>query len=193
MWSPPGWTTPNSFAYPGATSSISANGSANGIVWASENTNPAILHAYDAGDLHPLYDSNQAAASRDHFGAGNKFITPMIANGKVYVGTTNGVGCSVFYPPTYHAVRQSATARQHRQSSLSDHMQPSQLQRIAAARRTQSERDDGPDQHCFLTPGTPMSPWRNQHERHGTATLRNYRSRQEAVGQAHGLSGRPAF
>jgi hypothetical protein len=25
-------------------------------------------------------------------GAGNRFITPMIANGKVYVGTTTGVG-----------------------------------------------------------------------------------------------------
>jgi hypothetical protein len=37
-----------------------------------------------------LYDSNQAANSRDHF-SDNKFITPMIANGKVYVGTTNSV------------------------------------------------------------------------------------------------------
>lgn len=40
---------------------------------------------------HELYDSNQAAASRDQFGPGNKYITPMIVNGKVYVGTTNGV------------------------------------------------------------------------------------------------------
>jgi hypothetical protein len=90
--SPPVWTTSNSFGYPGATPSISANGTANGIVWAAQNSNPAVLYAYDAGDLHPLYNSNQASGARDQFGAGNKFITPMIANGKVYVGTTNGVG-----------------------------------------------------------------------------------------------------
>ena len=65
---------------------------ANAILWATENTNPAVLHAYDATDLSTeLYNSNQAG-TRDQFGAGNKFITPTIANGKVYVGTTNGVG-----------------------------------------------------------------------------------------------------
>ncbi len=84
--------TANSFGYPGATPSISANGSLNGIVWATENTNPAILHAYNAKTLVEIYNSGQAANGRDHFGAGNKYITPMIANGKVYVGTTNGVG-----------------------------------------------------------------------------------------------------
>ena len=86
-------TTGTSFGYPGATPSVSANGSNYGIVWASENTNPAALHAYRADDLSTeLYNSNQATGSRDHFGAGNKFITPTVANGKVYVGTTNGVG-----------------------------------------------------------------------------------------------------
>jgi hypothetical protein len=38
-----------------------------------------------------LYNSNQAASGRDHFGAGNKFITPMIADGKVFAATTNSV------------------------------------------------------------------------------------------------------
>ena len=62
------------------------------IVWAHENTNPAVLHAYDATNLtHELYNSNQAANGRDQLGAGNKFITPAVADGKVFVGATNGV------------------------------------------------------------------------------------------------------
>lgn len=84
--------TTTSFGYPGATPSISTNAGRDAIVWATENTNPAVLHAYNARTLVELYNSNQAANGRDQFGAGNKFITPMIANGKVYVGTTNGVG-----------------------------------------------------------------------------------------------------
>ncbi len=79
------------FVYPGATPSISANGTSNAIVWAVENTTPAVLHAYDATNLNELYNSNQASGGRDQFGAGNKFITPMIVNGKVFVGTPNGV------------------------------------------------------------------------------------------------------
>jgi Immunoglobulin I-set domain/PQQ enzyme repeat len=85
--------TPSHFPFPGTAPSVSANGAANGIVWAHENSNPAVLHAYDAGDLsREIYNSNQAAGGRDHFGVGNKFITPTIADGKVFVGTTTGVG-----------------------------------------------------------------------------------------------------
>ena len=91
-------TTPSSqtaatFLYPGATPSISSNGPANAILWAVENNSTAaVLHAYDATNLAiELYNSNQAAGSRDQFGPGNKFITPTIANGRVYVGTTNGL------------------------------------------------------------------------------------------------------
>jgi hypothetical protein len=106
--SPPTWTTANSFVYPGATPSISANGTANAIVWAVENTSSAILHAYDAADLHQLYASNQAPGGRDQFGSGNKFITPMIANGKVYVGTPNGVGVFGILPTNAPPVITSA-------------------------------------------------------------------------------------
>src|ERR1019366_9798822 len=73
--------TVGSFTYPGVLPSISANGSSNGIVWAIENTSTAVLHAFLASDLtHEIYNSNQATIGRDHFGAGNKFITPMIAD-----------------------------------------------------------------------------------------------------------------
>jgi outer membrane protein assembly factor BamB len=84
--------SPSSFAYPGTAPSVSANGSTNGIVWAHETATPGVLHAYDATNLaHELYNSNQAAANRDHFGGANKFITPAVADGKVFIGTTNSV------------------------------------------------------------------------------------------------------
>jgi hypothetical protein len=86
----PASQTTHNFTYPGTTPSVSANGATNGIVWAIENSG-AILFAYDAADLaKELYDSDQAANGRDHF-SGNKFITPMVVNGKVYVGTPNSV------------------------------------------------------------------------------------------------------
>jgi hypothetical protein len=88
----PSSSTATSFTYPGTAPAVSANGTSNGIVWAHENANPAVLHAYDAGNLaHELYNSSQAAGGRDQFGAGNKFITPAIADGKVFVGTQTGV------------------------------------------------------------------------------------------------------
>jgi len=82
-----------SFPYPGTTPSVSANGSASGIVWAIEHSDPNdVLHAYDAGNLAiELYNSNQASGGRDRFGQASHFGTPMIVNGKVYVGTTTNV------------------------------------------------------------------------------------------------------
>ena len=84
--------TAETFAYPGTAPSISANGTSHGIVWAVESrgSDAGILHAYDANDLRTeLYNSNQAGA-RDNF-SDNKYITPMIANGKVFIGTPTGV------------------------------------------------------------------------------------------------------
>jgi outer membrane protein assembly factor BamB len=92
LTSTPTSMTPTSYAYPGATPSISANGSAQGILWAVENNSTAVLHAYTANNLaQELYNSSQAAGGRDDFGAGNKYMVPTIANGKVYVGMPNGV------------------------------------------------------------------------------------------------------
>jgi len=73
-------TSPETYGYPGATPSISANGSSNGIVWAIESS--GTLNAYDATNLgNELFSGNFPANGN------TKFITPMIANGKVYVGT----------------------------------------------------------------------------------------------------------
>jgi hypothetical protein len=90
----PSSVSPTTFQHPGPTPTISANGAQNGIVWALDSslTSPGILHAYDPTNLaHELYNSTQAANGRDSFGNGNKFITPLIVNGKVYVGTQTGV------------------------------------------------------------------------------------------------------
>ena len=91
--------TATSFGWPGSIPAISANGTSNGILWAVENINPSVLHAYDANNLAiELYNSNQATGGRDHFGAGNKYITATVANGKVFVGTTNSVGVFGNFP-----------------------------------------------------------------------------------------------
>jgi PKD repeat protein len=87
------------FGFPGATPSISANGTNDGIAWEIQSdayvTNgPSILHAYNAADVsQELYNSSQAG-SRDTLGGAVKFTVPTVANGKVYVGTETSL--SVF-------------------------------------------------------------------------------------------------
>ena len=97
-------TTPTSrttrnFGFAGPTSSISAAGTSNGILWALDNfqwestscpgTTSAcqVLYAYDATNLATLlYSSSQASGNRDLSGGAVKFTVPAVANGKVYVG-----------------------------------------------------------------------------------------------------------
>jgi hypothetical protein len=83
------------FAYRGATPSISANGTNNGIVWQltpTPDVNPS-FRAYDAENLsHKLYDSWLST----HMGWPDvltfvKFVAPTVANGKVYLGMTDSV------------------------------------------------------------------------------------------------------
>ena len=87
-----------SFQFPGPTPSVSAQGASGGVLWAIDSsgygvpsqfgTGPAILHAYDAANLSSeLWNSSQAANSRDTAGNAVKFTVPTVANGKVYIGT----------------------------------------------------------------------------------------------------------
>lgn len=85
------------FGFPGSTPSVSSVGSsANGIVWALDNSQycteqsrgcgPAVLHAYDASNVSTeLWNSTEGTGNS----AGNavKFTVPTVANGKVYVPT----------------------------------------------------------------------------------------------------------
>jgi hypothetical protein len=79
----------------GATSSLSANGTSDGLLWEIDATaagsGPAVLHAYDPTNLaQQLYSSSQAGG-RDTAGTAVKFTVPTVADGQVFVGTATEV------------------------------------------------------------------------------------------------------
>ncbi len=86
-------TMPN----PGATPTISAHGSRDGIVWLIQSKpfgsedRPAIVRAFDASNVAvELWNSEQNAA-RDRAGIALRFNSPTVWEGKVYVGTRGGI------------------------------------------------------------------------------------------------------
>jgi hypothetical protein len=74
--------------------SISANDEQNGILWAVRQSyrrgtgTDSSLHAFNATNLEPLYMS---APPRDAIDPATHLTLPMVANGKVYVGTRDNV------------------------------------------------------------------------------------------------------
>jgi hypothetical protein len=76
-------------SYPGATPSISANGTQNGILWVVQNSGPhAVLRALDATKLTTQLYSSDMSAVRDSAGPSVAFAVPTVADGKVFVGTS---------------------------------------------------------------------------------------------------------
>ncbi len=94
----PSSVSSTTFQFPGPSPSVSSQGASGGVVWVIDAgaygipttppAGPAVLHAYDATNLATeLWNSSQAAASRDQAGNAVKFSVPTVANGKVYIGT----------------------------------------------------------------------------------------------------------
>jgi hypothetical protein len=76
--------------YGGSIPIVSSNSGANGVVWLLARTAPIELEAYDATSLgHPLASVNVGPWSNP--GYGNSFLTPMVANGRVYAPAYNVV------------------------------------------------------------------------------------------------------
>lgn len=112
------------FNYPGTTPVVSSNQLTNPILWALDNSmfkapnGNAVLYAYDATNLATeLYDS-AVNPTRDNAGAAVKFTVPIVANGKVYVGTRTRLSVYGLLPTaavetakTYSATTRTARTR----------------------------------------------------------------------------------
>jgi hypothetical protein len=85
--------------HPGATLSISANGTSNGILWAATNSQgqggglgawhmsePGILYAFSLPGMTELWNTQRNSA-RDDCDNYAKFVAPTIANGRVYLAS----------------------------------------------------------------------------------------------------------
>jgi hypothetical protein len=90
----------DTYGFPASTPTLSSNGTLDGIVWdIDRGTNQ--LRAYDATSYgKELYTSAQAPNGRDALGTANKFSTPSIVDGKVFVGTSNSLVAYGLLSPT---------------------------------------------------------------------------------------------
>ncbi len=106
----PSASASNPNGYPGATPSISSNGTSAGIVWAITADDGGRLLAYQASDLTTLYDSHALAS--DQLPGYVEFSVPTIADGKVFAAAEGGVaiyGDSTPLAPAISAVANAAS------------------------------------------------------------------------------------
>ena len=102
----------------GATPVISANGTTNGVIWAAERQEsldtqvgkkPPLLLAFNATNVGTLLYSSGQNATRDTPGLETKFMVPLVANGRVYIGTQTDVDAYGVLPPASSATLTPAT------------------------------------------------------------------------------------
>ena len=145
------------FSFAAPSPIISANGNTNGILWGlddsafgstcSGGSNCQVLYAYDATNLaNMLYNSSQAGNNRDVPGGAVKFATPIVANGKVYVGSQLKVSA-------YGAVSATPTA-------ATPTFSPAPGDYTSTTNVTLSDSTSGATVHCTTdgTTPTPSSP-----------------------------------
>ncbi|HET6328456.1 MAG TPA: fibronectin type III domain-containing protein [Planctomycetaceae bacterium] len=86
--------SPDVYSFPGSTPTITTNPSGgNAIAWDIAGPGKNELRAYNAsqGYSAEIYTSSQAASSRDALGSAVKFTVATVADGQVFVGTTNSI------------------------------------------------------------------------------------------------------
>jgi hypothetical protein len=145
------------FSFSAPSPTISANGNTNGILWGlddsafgstcSGGSNCQVLYGYDATNLaNMLYNSSQAANNRDVPGGAVKFATPIVANGKVYVGSQLKVSA-------YGAISTTPTA-------AIPTFSPAPGDYTSTTNVTLSDSTSGATVHCTTdgTTPTPSSP-----------------------------------
>lgn len=85
------------FTDPGATPTISADGTKNGTVWVigsktwNGSDRPAVLHAYDAANVEKELYNTEENNARDRPAAALRFTIPTVVNGRVYIGAKSEV------------------------------------------------------------------------------------------------------
>ena len=145
------------FSFAAPSPIISANGNTNGILWGlddsafgstcSGGSNCQVLYGYDATNLaNMLYNSSQAGNNRDVPGGAVKFATPIVANGKVYVGSQLKVSA-------YGAISATPTA-------ATPTFSPAPGDYTSTTNVTLSDSTSGATVHCTTdgTTPTPSSP-----------------------------------
>ena len=94
-------TADTDFGYNPGSPIISANGTNDGIVWVYDRQANE-LHAYAATSLGTeLWNSNMNTSGADQLGAAQEFAVPVVANGDVFVATSDALAVyGLLSPPT---------------------------------------------------------------------------------------------